>query len=321
MSRVAATTARSLAPFTVLSCDNVRHNGTVTQNAVAGLAELIEPKLGQWIRSAVAFPNGMVDRVVPATGERERTLLETEFGIADNAPVFCEDHLQWVLEDHFPAGRPALETVGVTFVADVAPFEMMKLRILNGGHALLAYPAALMDITFAHEAMQNKLIAAYLAKIEEDEILPVVPPVPGVDLDDYLTEVQRRFANPKIGDTIARLCFDGANRQPKFIIPSIADRLDRGLDVTGLALGSALWCRYCAGVTDSGATITPNDPIWSRLNAQAKAARDAPEAWLEMHDVYGPVATATPFRDAFATHLRALWADGTATVLGRYLAA
>lgn len=313
--------ARGLAPFTVVSCDNISHNGAVARNAVAGLAELIEPELAQWIRSAVAFPNGMVDRVVPATGEHERRLLETAFGIEDNAPVFCEDHLQWVLEDDFPAGRPALEAVGVTFTADVAPFEAMKLRILNGGHALIAYPAALMDIELVHEALQDKLIGSYLAKVESEEILPVVPPVPGVDLTTYLTRVQERFANPKIADTTRRLCFDGSNRQPKFIIPSIADRLDQGLSVTGLALGSALWCRYCAGVTDSGGAIAPNDPSWDRLNAQAKAAREAPEAWLELHDIYGPVATAAPFRDAFAKSLRALWADGTASVLRHYLAA
>jgi len=310
---------RGIPPFTVLSCDNVPHNGVVAGNAVAGLADAMDLSLAAWVRAEVAFPNGMVDRVVPATGERERRRLADEFGIADAAPVFCEDFSQWVLEDRFPAGRPMLEAVGVTFAPDVTPFETMKLRILNGGHALIAYPAALLDIEPVHEALGHALVGAFLAKVASEEILPIVPPVPGVDLVAYLASIQRRFANPKIGDTTRRLCFDGANRQPKFIIPSINDRLARGESVDGLALGTALWCRYCAGTTESGAAIPPNDPSWEQLQARAQAARDDPAAWLAMRDVYGPTASDPAFGAAFAQSLRALWADGTAATLSRHL--
>lgn len=310
---------QGIPPFTVLSCDNVSHNGVVARNAVAGLADTIDPSLAAWVRAEVAFPNGMVDRVVPATGERERRLLAEEFGLADAAPVFCEDFSQWVLEDRFPAGRPALEAVGVTFASDVTPFETMKLRILNGGHALIAYPAALLDIEFVHEALRHELVGAFLAKVASEEILPIVPPVPGIDLVAYLASIQRRFANPKIGDTTRRLCFDGANRQPKFIIPSISDRLRRAESVDGLALGTALWCRYCAGTTDSGAEIPSNDPDWERLQARAQASSDDPAAWLAMRDVYGDLGRSPVFAAAFAGQLRALWAEGTAATLRRYL--
>ena len=143
--------------------------------------------------------------------------------------------------------------------------------------------------------------------------------MPGTDLDDYFALIVRRCDNPKIGDTIRRLCLDGSNRQPKFIIPSIADRLDRGLDVTGLALASALWCRYCYGTTDSGKIIEPNDPNWDRLQAQARAAKYDPLAWLAMHDIYGRTAEAPAFRDALRQALDALWSDGTAATLRRYL--
>jgi mannitol 2-dehydrogenase len=206
-------------PFTVLSCDNVPHNGRVAMNAVAGLAEAQDPALAAWVREAVAFPNGMVDRIAPATGERERRICREEFGIEDAAPVFCEDFIQWVLEDRFPAGRPALEDVGVTFVGDVTPFETMKIRILNGGHAILAYAGGLLGIHFVHEAMEHPLVRGLLQRIEREEILPILPPVSGVDLDEYFQLVERRCLNPKIGDTIRRLAFDGSNRQPKFIIP------------------------------------------------------------------------------------------------------
>src|SRR5690606_31675525 len=217
--------AAGIQPFTVMSCDNIPGNGHVTENAVVGLAQLIDPALAQWVKASVAFPNGMVDRITPATSEREKTLLAEQFGIDDNWPVFCEEFKQWVLEDNFPAGRPALEQVGVQFVPDVAPFEHMKIRILNGGHAAIAYRAGLMDIHFVHEAMEQPLIRSFLEKVEREEIIPIVPPVPDTDLGEYYALIERRFSNPKIGDTIQRLCLDGSNRQPKFILPSAADRL------------------------------------------------------------------------------------------------
>ena len=215
-----------IEPFTVMSCDNIPHNGVVARNAVAGLAKLSDPEFSHWIIDQVAFPNGMVDRITPATGDREREIITREFGIEDNWPVFCEDFTQWVLEDNFPAGRPALERVGV-LRARVTSYEHMKIRILNGGHAVIAYPAGLLDIHFVHEAMEHSLIRSFLQKIEREEIIPVVPPVPDTDLQGYFNKSVERFANPKIGDTIRRLCLDGSNRQPKFIIPSIAERLIR----------------------------------------------------------------------------------------------
>jgi mannitol 2-dehydrogenase len=311
--------AAGLQPFTVMCCDNLPHNGHVTRNAVAGLADLSDPAFAEWIRASVAFPDGMVDRITPATGDRERRLLADEFGIDDAWPVFCEDFRQWVLEDNFPAGRPRLEEVGVQFVPDVAPFETMKIRILNGGHAVIAYAGGLLDVEFVHEAMEHPLVRGFLAKVERDEIVPVVPPVPGTDLSAYLALIERRFANPKIGDTIRRLCLDGSNRQPKFIIPTIRDRLAKGLPVDGLALESALWCRYCFGATDSGATIAPNDPNWDRLTGQAAKAKDAPLAWLEMDDIYGEVGRDARFRSAFEAALRSLWQTGTAATITRYI--
>ena len=309
-----------VAPFTVMSCDNIPHNGMVTRNAVAGLARLSDPEMAEWIEREVAFPNGMVDRITPATGARERELLASEFGIEDRHPVFCEDFIQWVLEDHFTAGRPALEKVGVQFVDDVTPYENMKIRVLNGGHATLAYPAGLLDIEYAHEAMAHPMVRGFLDRVERDEIIPVVPPVPDTDLSDYYALVARRCENPKVADTIRRLCLDGSNRQPKFIIPSIADRLEAGTAVDGLALVSALWCRYCHGTTESGENIDANDPNWKRLQAAARAARDDPRAWLNMDDIYGAVGRDERFAATFVTALNAVWQDGVEAALQRYIA-
>ncbi|MBE7732495.1 mannitol dehydrogenase family protein [Devosia faecipullorum] len=309
-----------IVPFTVMSCDNIPGNGHVTENAVAGLAALIDPALADWVKSSVAFPNGMVDRITPATSAREKKLLADQFGIEDEWPVFCEQFSQWVLEDNFPAGRPALEKVGVQFVADVAPYEHMKIRILNGGHATIAYPAGLLDIHFVHEAMNHPLVSAFLKKVEAEEIIPIVPPVPDTGLAAYFALCEKRFANPKIGDTIRRLALDGSNRQPKFIVPSALDRANADSPLTGLALVSAFWCRYCYGETESGTKIEPNDPNWGKLQAHAIKARDNSAAWLEMGDIYGELAASAAFSSAFAKCLNFIWKNGTIATLEAYLA-
>lgn len=311
--------AAGLPPFTVMCCDNIPGNGEVTEATVCGLAALSDPDFAHWIHENVAFPNAMVDRITPATGEREIAIARDTYGIEDGWPVFCEEFKQWVLEDRFPLGRPALEEVGVTFVPDVAPYELMKLRILNGGHAAIAYPAALMDIHYVHEAMENPLIRGFLAKLENEEIIPVVPPVPGTSLADYYALIERRFANPKIGDTIPRLAQDGSNRQPKFILPSTADRLAKGLDVVGLALVSALWCRYFEGVSDSGKAIVFNDVNAERLQAAARASQLDPKTFLDLGDIFGEVGTNPRFVLRFTEALASLRQNGTAATLQKYL--
>jgi mannitol 2-dehydrogenase len=310
---------RGLAPFTIMSCDNIPHNGHVTMDAVAGLADLVDSGLAAYVRGSVAFPNSMVDRITPATTGRERSILEERFGVQDNWPVFCEPFRQWVLEDHFPTGRPVLEEVGVTFTSHVAAFELMKLRILNGGHAAIAYPAGLLGIHFVHDAMADPLLRGFLDKLEAEEIIPHVPSVRGVNLNDYYQLIANRFANPDVGDTIPRLAQDGSNRQPKFILPSTRDRLKSGADVTGLALESALWCRYCAGTTDAGVAFALNDPNAERLTPAALAAKDEPDAFLFLRDIFGDLGDAPQFRLPFRTALTSLWREGTRATLQRYL--
>jgi mannitol 2-dehydrogenase len=310
---------KGIEPFTVMSCDNIPHNGVVTANAVVGTAKLSDPAFADWIKANVSFPNGMVDRITPATSQREIDFLKDNFDIEDNWPVYCEEFKQWVLEDKFPMGRPALEKVGVTFVPDVTPYEHMKIRILNGGHAAIAYPAALMDIHFVHEAMENDLIRAFLAKLENDEIIPIIPPVPDTSLQDYFKLIERRFLNPKIADTIPRLAQDGSNRQPKFILPSTLDNLRQGKDVVGLALVSALWCRYFAGTSDSGKEIVFNDASAERLHEAAVKAKDDPAAFLAFDDIFGEAAKSDVFRKRFAHALKTLWEKGTKETLQLYL--
>ncbi len=311
--------AAGTAPFTVMSCDNLPGNGHVTRAAVVGLAHLADADLAAWIAQSVAFPNGMVDRITPATGPRERALAAT-FGLTDPVPVTCEPFRQWVLEDTFPAGRPPLELAGVTFTPHVHAFELMKLRILNGGHATIAYPGSLLDIEFVHEAMAHPLILGLLNKVEREEIVPAVPPVPNTDIAAYYDLIVQRFSNPEVADTERRLCLDGSNRQPKFIVPALRDALGSSGPVDGLALVSALWARYCFGTTDSGTAIAPNDPNWDALQALAIAAKSNPAAWLTQDTIYGDTAHEPRFVAAFTKWLTMLWAKGTKATLETYLA-
>ncbi|MET3615581.1 mannitol 2-dehydrogenase [Rhizobium aquaticum] len=312
--------AAGYAPFTVMSCDNLPGNGQVTRSAVVGLAALSDRDLAGWIDAQVAFPNAMVDRITPATGDRERGIA-AELGIEDRVPVTCEPFRQWVIEDRFPAGRPPFENVGVTFSDHVHAFEVMKIRILNGGHAIIAYPGGLKGIEFVHQAMADPNIRAFLERIETDEILPIVPPVPGQDLDAYKDLIVARFSNPEIADTERRLCLDGSNRQPKFIVPTIRDNLVQGRLPKGLILLSAFWCRYCYGEDENGQTIAPNDPNWAQLTALARAARVNPDAWIRMESVYGDLAENEDFRTTFHEALTAVWAQGVDGSIRQFLTA
>jgi len=305
------------APFTGLSCDNLRGNGAILRQVVVGLARMTDEALADWIDRRCAFPNSMVDSIVPATGPAEVALVR-EFGIDDAAPVTHENFRQWVIEDTFCAGRPDWDRVGATFTADVHSYEMMKIRILNAGHQVLANAGELMSVPTIADCMAHPAIAALFEKVQTREIVPHVRGVPGMTPSDYLELIKRRFSNPAIRDTTRRVAFDGSSRHSGFVLPILRDALDAGGSVEGLALVEALWARMCAGLREDGSVIEPNDPHWDSLHRAALAAKERPAAWLEQGQVYGDLARNTAFATAFERHLAALWRDGTARVLTDY---
>ncbi|ASP47275.1 mannitol dehydrogenase family protein [Cognaticolwellia beringensis] len=311
--------AQNIKPFTVMSCDNIPHNGNVTQRVVAEMANAIDPELANWISKNVTFPNSMVDCITPATSVQERERLTTLFGIEDQAPVFCEPFRQWVLEDNFVNGRPPLEEVGVEFVEDVAPFELMKLRILNGGHAAIAYPASLLNIAFVHDVMADPMISQYLKKLVSEEVIPTLAPVPGVSFDEYFSIIESRFANPEVRDTVPRLCQDASNRLPKFILPIIAANIASNRDCKGLALVVALWCRLCFEGGNDESDFTLDDPQSARLISQATLAKENPSVFLQMNDIFGNLSNDENFTKNFTFWLEMLWDIGTLATLERYL--
>ncbi len=307
-----------VGPFTCQSCDNLQGNGATLRQVIVALAELSDPKLSEWIEANCSFPNSMVDCIVPATTAKELDLVH-DLGISDEVPVTHEDFRQWVIEDDFCAGRPDWDIAGATFTNDVHDFEMMKIRILNGGHQVIAVPGELLSIETIDQCMKNSLLGPLFKKVILSEVAPHVKPVPSITPENYVDLVHKRFSNPKIIDTTRRVAFDGSSRQPGFLIPSIRDGLANATPIDGLALIQASWARMCEGTREDGTVIEPNDPFWDELQANAKAARSNPSVWLEMSQIYGNLAEELQFADSFATWLGIIWNQGLDKAIEIYL--
>jgi mannitol 2-dehydrogenase len=306
---------RGLAPFTVASCDNIQHNGDVARRTFAAFAALRDPDLGAWVEREVAFPNSMVDRITPATTDEDRAEVARRFGIEDGWPVVCEPFTQWVLEDRFGLGRPPLEDVGVQVVADVDPYERMKLRLLNAGHQGLAYLGRLAGYELVHDAAQDPLFQRFLLGYMEEEATPTLRPVPGIDLDHYRRDLIARFSNPHIRDTLARLAFDGSERLPKWLLPVVRENLASGGEIRRSAAVVAGWARYAEGVDEQGAPIDVVDRRRERLLAAARRQREEPLAFLADRELFGDLVDDERFTAAYLAALTSLHERGARATL------
>jgi mannitol 2-dehydrogenase len=295
---------RGVPPFTVLSCDNIQGNGDVARRQFTAFARLRDEALGDWVEQEVAFPNCMVDRITPVTSDEDRQNLAAEFGVVDRWPVVCEPFTQWVVEDHFKAGRPPLELAGVQFVEDVVPYELMKLRLLNASHQALCYPGYLGGYRYAHEVCADPVFVAYLRAYMDNEATPTLAEVPGIDIAAYKRQLIERFANPWVADTLARLCAESSDRIPKWLVPVIHDNLLAGRPVDLSAAIVASWARYAEGEDEQGARIEVVDPRKDEVMAAARRQLDGdPLAFVRNGDLFGDLAGRTEFT---VPYLRAL---------------
>lgn len=319
VAALAARRVSGLMPFTCQSCDNLPGNGSILRKVVVSLARLSDVTLADWIDEHVAFPNSMVDCIVPATGPRELALVQS-LGLDDAAPVTHENFRQWVMEDRFPAGRPTWELVGATFSERVHDYESMKLRMLNGGHQLVADAGEILGIETISNAMRNPRIRGFFRKVAIQEVGPHLNAVPNMTAQAYVDLIDRRFSNPAIEDTVRRVAFDGSSRQTGAVLPAIRDALASGTGVEGLALSQALWCRMCLGQRMDGSVIAPNDPAWDALVQAATAAHAAPLAWLNQRNIYGSLADEPRFSEPFTRWLSLIYDQGVEVALETYLA-
>ncbi|WP_458094831.1 mannitol dehydrogenase family protein [Roseomonas sp. WA12] len=309
--------------FTAMSCDNIQNNGDVLRGAVLDFARMRDAGegnlgLAEWIAERGAFPNTMVDRITPATRADHVAHLESAYGVRDAWPVFSESFTQWVVEDRFAAGRPDWASVGAQFVGDVAPYEMMKLRLLNGSHLAIAALGRLMGHRFVHEVMGDARMRAFMAALMERETGPTLAPVPGVDLSAYKRALIERFANPAIEDTVERINTDAPIN---LLVMPIEASLARGGPVELLALGLAAWMRRMRGVDEAGAAIGIRYPQAERLMRLAAEGGADPGPLLSVEEMFGGLRHDERLVGPLRRWLASLYEVGASATLDRALAA
>jgi mannitol 2-dehydrogenase len=296
--------------FTIVSCDNITGNGGIARRSFTGFAALKNPELSRWMDDSVEFPNSMVDRITPVTTDADRVELSDRFDVQDAWPVVAEPFTQWVLEDRFVDGRPPLEDVGVQFVDDVQPYELMKLRLLNASHQVLSYLGYLAGYRYVHEVCQDPAFERLLMRYMAREATPTLPAVPGIDLEDYRQTLVARFANPHVGDSLARNCTDGSDRIAKFVLPVIRHQLAHSGDISVAITAVAGWARYLEGTDEQDRPIEVVDRRSEQLAPLAALQRTEPEALLHVGDVFGDLGEHPQFVAAFRAALASLHDHG-----------
>jgi mannitol 2-dehydrogenase len=301
-----------------MSCDNVEDNGGVAREAFSAFAGRARRRSGSWVREEVCFPSSMVDRITPATSQAHQAEVAAETGLLDRAAVVCEPYAQWVLEDSFSLGRPPFERVGVQVVADVRPYELMKLRLLNASHQVMAYVGLLSGYRWVHDAAADPSVRALMAAWMAREARPTLPDVPGIDLDEYCATLLQRFANPALGDTLTRLAAFSSDRIPPWVLPVVRENLQAGGSVEVGAAVVASWARYLEGTDEQGEALVPVDQLAEVLTPLAKDPD--PDAFLSYRPVFGDLADAPRFHEAYLWARRSFSTSGAQATTAELLA-
>lgn len=257
---------RGLGAFTALSCDNLPENGERLRDAVVNLAAETDPGLADWIGKMAAFPSSMVDRIVPATTREDIAQFEARHGALDEGLVKTEPFSQWVIEDRFAGARPDWESAGAQLTGDVRPWEIAKLRLLNGAHSGLAYLGALAGHAHVHEAMADPAFASFVTALHEEASSTLHPPV-GLDVPAYRADLVRRFRNGALMHKTHQIAMDGSQKLPQRLLSAIRHRLDHHQGIDALALAVAAWMRWQAGVDEAGVAFVVDDPLAARTRA------------------------------------------------------
>ena len=306
---------RDLPPFSVMSCDNIQGNGDAARRSFVAYATLRDPELGAWMQREVRFPTSMVDRITPVTTDEDREEVRRWFGVDDQWPVVCEPFTQWVLEDSFTLGRPPLEDAGVQVVADVEPYELMKLRLLNASHQALCYFGYLCGYRLVHDVCRDPLFVDFLLGYMDHEATPTLEPVPGIDLDEYKHNLIDRFSNAEVRDTVPRLCAESSDRIPKWLLPVIRQNLVTGGEIKRSVAVVASWARYAEGVDEQGRPIEVVDRLRDRLMPAARRQHEEPLAFLTNREVFGDLVDDDRFVAVYRSVLNSLHTKGARATL------
>jgi fructuronate reductase len=311
-----------IPPFTVLCCDNLPANGKSVRAVTSRLASLRDPALGDFVAESVAFPDTMVDRIVPATTDADRARIDAALGLHDAWPVVCEGFCQWVIEDRFPQGRPAWEQVGAELVRDVLPYETMKLRLLNGAHSSIAYLGQLAGWETVADAIAIPALRTHIAALMAESATTLRLPA-GADPGRYAESLLARFANPALRHRTAQIAMDGSQKLPQRLFAPALDRIAVGEPAPRIALGVAAWLHFLRGTADDGAALPLDDPHAQRLRAAASTATDAAalfEAIAAMPDIMPqPLARDRRFAEELLAVLESLATHGAAATLDAWI--
>lgn len=313
-----------LAPLTLLSLDNLPSNGHTLQGLVLAFAERVDPALARWIADGCTFPNSMVDRIVPRTTADDRGQVDAQLSLRDAWPVIAEPFFDWAVEDRFAAGRPAWDRGGARFVAEAAPWETLKLRMVNGTHSAIAYLGATAGWHTVDVAIGQAALHAFIEALMRDEIEPTLPALPGLDSAAYRTSLLARFANPALAHRTQQIAMDGSQKLPQRLLGTVRDRLAKQQPIARLGLAIASWLHYLRGRDERGEPYPIDDPLADDLVALARRAEALPDprARTEMLTRYAPVfgdlAGAPALVAAVAPALESLRAQGVQATLETY---
>lgn len=302
--------AKGLPAFTILSCDNIQHNGDVVRKMLLSFAQRQDPSLFTWIESEVCFPNSMVDRITPVTPKSSITYLNNQYQINDAWPIVCEPYIQWVIEDKFSNGRPPLETLGVQFVPDVTPYEKMKIRLLNAGHSVLGIPGAVHGHATINACMEDEIFASFMRQFMDKEVTPQLGVVDGINLTDYKNSLEERFANPNIKDGVSRICSESSAKLPKFLIPTILENLKNGGSIKYGTFILTAWAYYSdKGVDGNNQPIEIIDNRKEELHQSANGYASDKLSFLRIPDIFGDLPTNERFISSYTKMIDALYEE------------
>lgn len=299
-----------LPAFTIMSCDNIQHNGDVAHDMLLTFAKRQDAALADWIEQEVRFPNTMVDRITPVTTQADIDYLQDTHGIKDEWPVTCEPFIQWVVEDKFSNGRPEFEKVGVQFVPNVKPYEKMKLRLLNAGHSVLGILGAIHGHKTINACLEDETFVTYLRAFMDKEASPVLDAVEGIDLNEYKDSLVARFANPNIKDSVSRICSESSAKLPKFLISTLEENLARDGSIQYATLVIATWCYYSdKGVDKNQQSIEIIDAMSNELHHASKQTQVDPLAFVKQESLFGNLAQNERFRNLYVDMVQKIYED------------
>lgn len=299
---------KGLPPFTIMSCDNIQHNGDMTRKMVLAFAKKQDLELSNWIEKEVRFPNTMVDRITPITTPEITKYLKNKYDLEDEFPVACEPFIQWVVEDNFSNGRPPLEKVGVQFVPDVTPYEKMKIRLLNAGHSVLGIPGALHGHRTIDACIADPIFLRLMRQFMDKEATPILGNIEGIDIEKYKDSLEERFSNPNIKDDVSRICSESSAKLPKFLIPTLRENLENGGSIKYATFVIAAWCFYSDKKhAKNGIPLEIIDNQKEKLHQAAKNTKHTTKAFLNLSEIFGELTENERFTNEYTSMVQKIY--------------